>query len=72
MRETLKATGLPEQSFAGHSFRDGAATAPASAGIEDSVIRNLGRWSSSVYLVYIWTPREQLASFTRALIQPQR
>ena len=72
VREALKATGLPEQNFAGHSFRIGAATAAASAGIEDSTIRTLGRWSSSAYLVYIRTPREQLASFSRALIQQQR
>ena len=72
VREALTAIGLPEQNFAGHSFRIGAATAAASAGIEDSVIRTLGRWSSSAYLMYIRTPREQLASFSRALIQPQR
>ena len=71
VREALKATGLPEQNFTGHSFRIGAATATASAGIENSVIRTLGRWSSSAYLVYIRTPREHLASFSRTLIQPQ-
>jgi len=31
VREVIKATGLPEQNFAGHSFRIGAATAAATA-----------------------------------------
>jgi len=63
VREAFKATGLPEQNFAGHSFHIRAATAATSTVIKDSVIRTLGRWSSSAYLVYIRTPREQLASF---------
>ena len=69
VREALKAVGLPEENFAGHSFRIGAATAAASVGIEDSVIRTMGRWSSSAFLVYIRTPREHLASFSRHLTQ---
>ena len=56
VREGLRAIGLPEQNFVGHSFRIGAVTTAASVGIEDSVIRTMGRWSSSAYLVYIRTP----------------
>ena len=67
IREALQALGFPEENFAGHSFRIGAATAAASAGIEDSVIRTMGRWSSSAFLAYIRTPREQLATFSRSL-----
>ena len=61
VRDVLQKSGLPYQSFAGHSFRIGAATTAAKAGIEDSVICMLGRWNSSAFLVYIQTPREQLA-----------
>ena len=50
VREVLQALGLPYLEFAGHSFRIGAATAAAKAGIEDSVIRTLGRWNSSAFL----------------------
>ena len=67
IRAGLQAVGLPESNFAGHSFRIGAATAAANAGIEDSVIRTLGRWSSSAFLTYIRTPREQLARFSATL-----
>ena len=57
IREALSAIGLPQQDFAGHSFRIGAA---ARAGVEDSTIRMLWRWSSSAFLTYVRTPREQL------------
>ena len=49
------------------SFRIGAATAAAQVGLEDSVIQALGRWSSAAFLLYIHTPREQLAQFTARL-----
>jgi hypothetical protein len=65
IREALQAVGLPYQDFAGHSFRIGAATAAARAGIEDSTIQMMGRWSSSAFLMYIRTPRDQLADFSR-------
>jgi len=50
VREGLRAIGLPEQNFAGHSFCIGVATTAASVEIEDSTIRIMGRWSSSAIL----------------------
>ena len=67
IREALKAVGLPQEQFAGHSFRIGAATTAAKAGIEDSTIRMMGRWNSAAFLAYIRTPREQLARFSKSL-----
>ena len=61
LRTALQAIGLPYQNFAGHSFRIGAATAAARAGIKDSTIQAMGRWSSGAFLTYIRTPREELA-----------
>lgn len=69
IREALQAMGSPEGNFSGHSFRIGVATAAANAGIEDSVIRSMGRWNSAAFLVYIRTPRENLATFSRTLVQ---
>ena len=36
-----------------HSFRIGGASAAASAGVSDSVIQILGRWSSDTYRRYL-------------------
>ena len=69
VRGVLQAIGLPYQDFAGHSFRIGAATAAAKAGIEDSTIRMMGRWTSSAFLTYIRTPRDQLAKLSANLSQ---
>ena len=67
VREALVTLGLNCQDYAGHSFRIGAATTAAQAGLEDSVIRSLGRWNSDAFLRYIRTPREQLATYSRLL-----
>ena len=60
VRDALHTMGLPYTEFAGHSFRIGAVTAAAKAGMEDSVIRSLGRWNSSAFLIYVRTPRDEL------------
>ena len=67
VRDALARAGVAYQKYSGHSFRIGAATAAASAGIEDSTIQALGRWNSSAFLSYIRTSRDQLASFSRIL-----
>ena len=49
VRSALTTANLPADNFAGHSFRIGAATTAASAGICDSSIQSLGRWKSNAY-----------------------
>ena len=68
VRRTLNAAGMETKGFSGHSFRIGAATTAAQAGIEDSVIKMLGRWESSAYLCYLRTPRESLAAISARLV----
>lgn len=67
IREALKAKGFDESKYAGHSFRIGAATTAAAVGLEDSLIKTLGRWESSAYLTYVRIPRERLAAVSRRL-----
>lgn len=67
IKETLTKAGIDGSSYAGHSFRIGAATPTAADGVEDSMIQMLGRWKSSTYLVYIRIPRERLAAVSARL-----
>ena len=66
-RSTLQLLGFPQNGYAGHSFRIGAATTASSMGIEDSMIQTLGRWHSAAFLQYIHTPKEQLAALSATL-----
>lgn len=67
IRKALSASGMDVSGYSGHSFRIGAATAAAAAGLEDSLIKTLGRWRSSAYQTYVRIPRERLATVSKQL-----
>ena len=62
LRDAARQVGLPYNSLKGHSFRIGAASTAAAAGLPDWLIKVLGRWSSDCYQLYIRTPRTVLLS----------
>ena len=68
IRHALSGSGLPLDSFTGHSFRIGAATSAALAGLPDSLIQTLGHWRSSAFRVYIRTPVSTLAAVPHTLV----
>ena len=68
LRLALARSGIDDSKYSGHSFRIGAATTAASKGVEDCIIKTLGRWSSLAYLEYVKIPRVQLAEYSRALV----
>jgi len=67
VRDALCKAGIDQTKYSGHSFRIGAATTAAAKGLEDSLIKTLGRWRSLAYLQYVRIPRDQLASYSRML-----
>ena len=68
VRRALQQAGIPTAGYSGHSFRIGAATSATAAGLQDSMVKMLGRWESSAYQRYIQTPRATLAAFSARLV----
>ncbi|XP_011406504.1 PREDICTED: uncharacterized protein LOC105314192 [Amphimedon queenslandica] len=64
----LRSIGLDPSHYKGHSFRIGAASAAARAGLNDLLIQTLGRWKSAAFQSYIRTSREQICSVAPRLL----
>ena len=61
IRQVLQGLGLNTSLYAGQSFRIGAATVVAKAGMEDSHIRAMGCWKSNAFTTYIHLSSVHLA-----------
>ena len=68
VKAVLSEAGFDATKYAGHSFRIGAATTAAQQGLQDSLIKTLGRWQSSAYMRYIRTPRDTLTKVSKTLV----
>ncbi len=71
LRNALRAVGVQAEDYAGHSFRIGAATTAAQRGIQDSLIKTLGRWESFAYILYIKTAPAVLQRVPKTLVSGQ-
>ena len=69
VRDCLARAGVDQSRYCTHSFRIGAATTAAAKGIEDAVIKTLGRWESLAYLQYVRIPRERLVGISSRLAE---
>ena len=67
LREALNKAGVDSKSYAGHSFRIGAARAASRSGLPPATIQTLSRWESSAYLLYIHLSQEELAGVSRLI-----
>lgn len=52
-RKGIRALGLSDSQFSGHSFRIGAATEAARLGLGEDVIKRIGRWESARFRSYV-------------------
>ena len=62
VRAALSEAGYVAKDYAGRSYWIGAATTTAERGIQDSLIKTMGRWESSAYTRYVRTSPEVLRS----------
>ena len=69
VRLALSSAGVDVSHYSGHSFRIGAATTAFLYGISEVLIKTMGRWESSAYMLYVRTPREQLWPVAQTLGQ---
>ena len=68
LRSILQKCGFSSTNFYSHSFRIGAATSAASAGIPAWLIKVLGRWNSDCYELYIKTPQSTILTVPKLLV----
>ena len=66
-RAILLSAGLPGD-FSSHSFRIGAATSAARAGVPDHLIQVLGQWNSDAYKQYIRIPPDLIIRAAKSLV----
>ena len=67
LRGLLVAAGFDPDTYASHSFRIGAATTAAAAGLPDWQIQAMGQWSGDCYRRYIVTPQSTLIQASQRL-----
>ena len=67
MRQLLQATGVTPFHYSSHSFRIGAATTLAAAGLPATLIKAMGQWKSHAYESYVQFPPSSLDAVSSIL-----
>ena len=70
VRGAFSRVGVNTAHYAGHSFRVGAATTAARAGLREEIIKMLGRWESAAYELCPHTKREPCLHFQTVIRDP--
>ena len=72
LKQSLLAVGRNHHHYSPHSLRIGGATAAAKAGVEPTIIQELGRWRSQCYRRYTRAPNARLSNAARSMASGQR
>ena len=67
LKEVLQQVGIDYFKYSGHSFCIGAATTAAARGIQDSLLKTMGRWKSAAYQLYVRTPQAEMVAVSSTL-----
>ena len=71
IKKAVRKNGINPKQYSSHSFRIGAASTAAAAGISDSIIKSLGRWRSECYQRYIRINKQKLYEVPKKLVRIQ-
>ena len=72
IRAALEYHGKEVKRYFSHSFRIGAASTAAEAGLPDSLIKSLGRWRSNCHQGYIRISTKRLKKVPKRLASVRR
>ena len=53
LKQGIVLIGLPPERYSSHSFRIGAATMASQNGFSEEEIKEMGRWKSSAFQIYV-------------------
>ena len=66
-KSLIRLAGANPAMYGSHSYRIGAATTAAVAGISESLMQTLGRWRSTAYKTYIQSSPERICNATKLI-----
>ena len=68
IRDVASWLGLKTKHYSSHCFRAGGATTATNRGIAPHVIKQMGRWTSNCFELYVKKPREALVKAQNSIL----